>query len=135
MYIFFRMERRNDLKLNPKLCELEPNAQLIKEFELFLKNLKFDSSSSELSTLRKQQGHLFLYNDSLLQFLSGRIPNYNLECHFKPMEKDFVEVEDPTSADGWIQSVGGASGKENPGRRKEMLKSHARWRDFCAEKL
>ena len=133
---FFRMERRNGLQLTPKLSELEPNVKIIQEFDMYLKTLKFklDTTSSELSTLRKQQGHLFLYSDSLLNFLSSRIPDYNLECHFKPMDK-CVEVEDPTSAEGWIQSVGGPSGKENPGRRKEMLKSHARWRDFCTEKL
>lgn len=123
------------MKFVPKLCESEPNSKIIKEFELYLRSLKFDKSCSELSTLRKQQGHLFLYQDSLLNFLTGRNPDYNLECHFKPLESVFMEVEDPTSAGGWIQSAGGSSGRDNPGRRKEMLKSHARWRDFCIEKL
>ena len=123
--------------MKPKLCDLEKNAGIILEFESFLRNLKFDTSSngSDLSTIRKVKGHLFHYEDSLLQFQSKTTPHYNLERHFTPMAEDFLEVTDPTCSHGWLQSIAGPSGKDLPGRRKEMLKSHARWRDFVLEKL
>ena len=81
------------------------------------------------------KGHLFHYSDSLLQFLHDSTPNFSLERFFSPNSDLFLELKDPSVVDGWINSVAGSSGKENPGRRKEMLKSHARFRDFLEEKL
>jgi hypothetical protein len=135
--LYFRLERRNNAVLAPKLCDLEANSQIITEFEAFLRNVKFDTSSSgsDLSTIRKMKGHLFHYPDSLLQFQSDKIPNFSLKRYFSPNSEMFLEVKDPSVVNGWMSSVAGSSGKENPGRRKEMLKSHARFRDFVHEKL
>ena len=131
-----RLERRNQAELKPKLCDLEENSGIIKEFELFLRSQKFGTSSSgDLSTVRKCLGHACHYPDSLLQFQTNANPNYNLQQHFCPSSPDFLVVKDPTTLGGWIHSSGGKSGKEDPGRRKEQLKAHARWRDFVAEKL
>ena len=130
--------RRNEVKMVPKLSEMKSNAQIIHEFESFLRAKSFDTStnnSSSLSTVRKMLGHLFHYDDSLLNFLSKKIENYDLGRHFSQMSDDFLEVRDPSSVGDWIHSIAGPSGKQEPGRRKEMLKSHARWRDYVYEKL
>ena len=121
----------------PKLCNLEGNAEVVKEFEKFLKMQKFETASndSNLSTIRKMTGHLFRYEDSLLNFQNSSKENYLLKRHFTPQEADFLEVEDPTIVNGWLNSVAGESGKLNPGDRKEKCKSHARWRDYVREKL
>ena len=132
-----RYEERNVSVNQTKICELEENAIIIKEFEDFLRNLKFENpnNTGDLSTVRKNMGHLFFYPDSLLEFELTHYDAYNLMRHFTPMSDDFLQVTDPTMYDGWIHAIGGPDGKSNPGRRKEQLKTHARWRDFVAEKL
>ena len=123
--------------MKPKMSEKESNAVIITEFEAFLRALKFDTSTSDsnLSTVRKCLGHLFLYEDSMLNFFCEKIPGYDLGLHFDPHSDGFLEVRDPTATGGWIQSLAGPSGKSEPSRRKEMLKCHARWRQFVIEKL
>ena len=123
--------------METKLSDIEENAAVIKEFEEFLRNKSFETSTSDsnLSTIRKMTGHLFRYPDSLLQFNSERLNNYNLNCHLNPMASDFREVSDPTTVGEWLSSIAGASGKEAPGRRREQLKCHARFREYVAEKL
>ena len=71
----------------------------------------------------------------MLSFQSKHIKDFNLSRHINPLAKDFLQVSDPTMVGGWIQSIGRATGKEEPGRRKEMLKSHARLRQFILEKI
>ena len=71
----------------------------------------------------------------MLKFQHDKDPNYSLMRHFTPNSDLFLEVKDPSVVQGWVNSVAGNSGKDNPGRRKEMLKSHARFRDFVQEKL
>ena len=135
--LYYRIERRNALDPPPKLCNLEGNAEVLHDFEKFLKMQKFETASnnSNLSTIRKMTGHLFRYEDSLLNFQNSSKENYSLKRHFTPLAADFLEVEDPTIVNGWLNSVAGESGKLNPGQRKEMCKSHARWRDYVREKL
>jgi hypothetical protein len=120
-----------------KLCDMDENSSVIVEFERFLRSSKFETSTNQadLSTIRKHKGHLFLYEDSLLQYQYKKDPQYNLQRHFDPQSKLFLEVQDPTGVEGWINSIAGSGGKDNPGRRKEMLKSHARWREFVQERL
>ena len=132
-----RMKRRNFSEPKEKLFERKENADVISQFEEFLRNDKFETATndSDLSTVRKMVGHLFTYDDSLLNFLNSKTEHYSLACYFNPDSEHFLEVEDPSVTNGWIQEIGGKSGKENPGRRKEKLKSHARWRDFVAEKI
>ena len=132
-----RIQRRNTSELQSKLCDLEKNSIVIRDFENFLKIQKLDKTTdiSNLSSIRKAMGHLFLYPDSLLQYKTDTIADYNLERHLNPLSEDFLEVSDPTAVDGWIQTNAGDSGKLNPGRRREQLKSHARFRDYIHEKL
>ena len=137
LVIYFRWKRRDNVETVQKLSEIEANAIFISEFENFLKALKFETNTndSNLSTIRKNLGHLFYYEDSMLSFQSKHIEDYNLSRHINPLAKDFLQVSDPTMVGGWIQAIGGATGKEEPGRRKEMLKSHARLRQFILEKI
>ena len=132
-----RLERRKDAEMATKLCDMDENSSVIVEFERFLRSSKFETSTNQadLSTIRKHKGHLFLYEDSLLQYQYKKDPQYNLQRHFDPQSKLFLEVQDPTGVEGWINSIAGSGGKDNPGRRKEMLKSHARWREFVQERL
>ena len=123
--------------MKPKLPEIPENAKIIAEFTTYLKAQKFETSSSDsdLSTVRKCLGYLFMYQDSMLSFLSEKHEGFNLEQHFIPLSPSFVEVKDPTITGGWLQSIAGPSGKAEPSRRKEMLKAHARWRSYTKEKL
>ena len=120
-----RMKRRNFSKPKEKLFERKENADVISQFEEFLRNDKFETATndSDLSTVRKMVGHLFTYDDSLLNFLSSKTEHYSLACYFNPDSENFLEVEDPSVTNGWIQEIGGKSGKENPGRRKEKLEN------------
>ena len=132
-----RYEDRNVSANQTKVCEQEENAGIIKEFEVFIRDLKFDNPNNkgDLSTIRKNLGHLFLYQDSLLEYEVAKDGKYNLMRLFTPKSTGFLEVSDPTTSSGWIRSIGGPDGKSNPGRRKEQLKSHARFRDFVEEKV
>ena len=132
-----RYEERNVSVDQTKVFELVENASIIDEFEEFLRSSKFDNpnNTGDLSTVRKNMGHLFFYPDSMLKYEFSQDNTYNLMLHFAPMKDNFLEVADPTTKTGWIHSIGGPDGKDNPGRRKEQLKSHARWRDYVDEKL
>ena len=44
-------------------------------------------------------------------------------------------MEKKTIVNCWLNTVNGESGKLNPGQRKEMCKSHTRWRDYVPEML
>ena len=123
--------------MKTKLSEIPVNARIMSEFTTYLQAQRFDTASndSNLSTVRKCLGYLFLYEDSMLNFLSEKHEDYDLDKHFFPLSISFMEVKDPTIIGGWIQSIGGPSGKSEPSRRKEMLKAHARWRGFVKEKL
>ena len=123
--------------MKTKLSEIPVNARIISEFTTYHKAHRFDTASngSNLFTVRKCLGYLFLYEDSMLNFLSEKHEDYDLDKHFFPLSISFMEVKDPTIIGGWIQSIGGPSGKSEPSRRKEMLKAHARWRGFVKEKL
>ena len=127
-----RFDRRNivDQPMS-KLSEHDTNKCVIEDFEEYMIRKKSDvsKSPSKLSTLKKAMGHLYNYDDSLLNFLSKSDQSFNLRRLVSPAEDNFINLPDPTSVDGWLQSI------EGPGRRKEALKAHAQFRDYLKERL
>ena len=114
----------------PKLTEVVTNAKFISKFETYLAHSKQGSCKepTDLSSYKKDIGHLFKYDDSFLTFMTKMFgPDYNLSRHLNPNSEDFMELPDPTGVGQWISSIAGKSGRELPSRRKEMLKSHARY--------
>ena len=132
-----RQDMRNKTEEGGQVFELEKKSEIISRFEDYMNNKKLATSKdpSKISTLKKHKGHLFTYNDSLLNFEIKRDPSFNLERLISPLAEDFLELKDPTEVRGWMSSMGGASGKEFPSRRKESLKAHARFREFLLEEL
>ena len=132
-----RQKNRNHTQQKIELDKMEKNSRIINRFEKYINNKKMDTSQdpSKLSTLRKQKGHLFTYHDSLLSFETNKDPLFNLERLTNPLSDDFLELDDPTAVDGWMRSMAGENGKEQPSRRKDALKAHARFRDFLYEEL
>ena len=132
-----RQENRSQTQQNADLVKLENNSRIINRFEKYMNNKKMNKSQnpSKLSTLKKHNGHLFTYHDSLLSFESNKDPLFNLERLTNPLSNEFLELADPTAADGWLHSMAGESGKELPRRRTEALKAHARFRDFLYDEL
>ena len=113
-----------------KLTEDDANAKFIVKFESFLAHSKLGSNKepTDLSSFKKDIGHLFNYDDSFLMFMTQLFgDDYNLSRHLHPNSEDFMELPDPTVVGQWISSIAGKSGKELPSRRKEMLKAHARY--------
>lgn len=132
-----RKAKRNNAISQVDLPKLEENAGFIKEFERYLYHNKSGACSdpSKLSSIKKIQGHLYLYHDSFLAFEHKRDSKFNLQRLVSPRAQDFAELSDPTSVDGWFASVSGPGGNEAPGRRREMLKAHIQLRTFLQEKL
>ena len=127
-----RFDRRNIMdQPMSKLSEHDTNKCVIEDFEEYMIRKKSDvsKSPSKLSTLKKAMGHLYNYDDSLLNFLSKSDQSFNLRRLVSPAEDNFINLPDPTSVDGWLQSIDG------PGRRKEALKAHAQFRDYLKERL
>ena len=128
-----RYKRRNQVEKSPKLSELEGNKTIIKDFVDFIQKEKLTiTNPRKLSTINKECGHLFYYDDSMLEYLSKEVENYSLDRHFHISSLNLLEVKDPKD---WIDSSGGPSGKQKPSRRKEQLKAHAKWREFVKDKL
>ena len=132
-----RKAKRNNAISEVDLLKLEENAGVIKEFERYLYHNKSGSclDPSKLSTIKKIQGHIYLYHDSYLFFERKKDSKFNLQRLVSPRAQDFAELSDPTSVDGWLTSVSGEDGNEAPGRRREMLKAHIQFRTFLHEKL
>ena len=123
------------MKVKPKASEKLENSVFIKNFEKELRFEKFatTTSNADLSTIKKYMGHLFFYEDSFLEYWSKIIPNFNLGQLCDLSGEEFKELTDPTG--DWVRATGGESGKEQPSRRKEQLKSHARLRDFVINQI
>ena len=132
-----RQKIRNQTQQNTELDKMEKNSRIIDRFEKYVNNKKMDTSQdpSKLSTLVKHKGHLFTHHDSLLSFETNKDPLFNLERLTNPSSNDFLELNNPTAVDGWLRSMAGENGKEQPSRRREALKAHARFRDFLHEEL
>ena len=126
-----RLKRRNDIETKDRLVDLEANKSVISQFDKWNSN----KLARGISTLRKIKGHLFHYEDSLLNFMSTKYDEYSLRRHIIPLHDTFLPVSDPTLPDGWLKSISGPSGLEDVGRQKEALKAHSRWREFVADMM
>ena len=125
-----RLKRRNEAVPKARLVDMEANKSVITQFD------KWNSNKPRgISTLRKIKGHLFHYEDSMLNFMSTKYNDYNLRKHMIPLHEDFLPVTDPTLSDGWLASISGPSGLEDVGRQKEALKAHSRWREFVGDMM
>ena len=133
----FRYKRRDETKLQPKLTDIDENQEFIANFEEWFRNQKFDTSqdSQRDSTIRRCVAYLFSYPDSLLKFNTEKYKDYNLQQHVKEVDGKILEVCDPTAVGEWLQSIAGQDLKKDPARRFEMLKAHARYRDFVYEQI
>ena len=127
-----RYQKRDSGKVGVDPSTLPGNKEFIEEFSQFLKK-KGESTNPKCSTIPKSTGHLFRHDDSWLQWMLKKRPDFKLEqlINFKDRAK-FVALKDPQS---WIESIGGDTGKENPGRQREFYKSHKQLRDFVTRKL
>ena len=134
---FTRKEKRNFQEPLEKIADVKANRSVIQDFEYFMKQQKMDNTStpSKSSTIVKAIGHLFEYHDSLLKFETDKDASFNLQRLLNPLNDDFLEIADPTAIDGWIQRGTGPNGERLPGRCREKLKGHARFRDFLKAKL
>lgn len=112
----------------------EKNTEFISDFEEWLAN-KDGESNREKFTSRKITGYLFSYPESLLAFNSNKYEDYHLYKHVSNDVGEFIEVCNPILPNQWIHAMGGADGKQHPAKRREMLKAHARFRDFVYEKV
>ena len=130
----FRYKRRNDDSFQERLIDRKENREFISDFEEWLGN-KDVETNREKSTNRKITGFLFSYHDSLLAFNCDKYEDYHLLKHVTKDAGELIEVCDPTLSKQWIHAMGGADGKEYPIKRKEMLKAHARFRDYIYEKI
>lgn len=110
------------------------NREFISDFEEWLAN-KEGVSNREKSSIRKVTGYLFLYPDSLLAFNSNKYEDYHLFKHVTNDAGEFIEVCNPTLSNQWIHAMGGADGRQHPAKRREMLKAHARFREYVYEKV
>ena len=129
----YRYHLRETETKSDDLCNRGGNKEFIKDCTEFIlkKNL---SRKSDKSNLDKSTGHLFRYEDSLLQHLSKNDPGFNLSRLVAFHDKDlFVKIKDPMLS--WIKETGGESGLENPGRQREQLKAHADIRGYLIRKI
>ncbi len=129
----YRYHLRESESKPEDLCNHEDNKEFIRECAQFIlkKNL---SRNEKKSNLDKSLGHLFRYDDSLLNYLAEKHPGFNLRRLIAFKDKDdFIQLKDPML--GWIKRTGGESGLENPGRQKEQLKAHENLRSFIIRKL
>ena len=132
-----RKANRNVASSLVDLPKLEKNASVIEDFEKYLNHNKIGTCSdpSKLSSILKIRGHMYLYHDSFLAFEHSRDSKFNLQRLVSPKAEDFAELADPTEVDGWLASISGKDGTAAPGRRREMLKAHIKFRAYVHEKL
>ena len=109
-----RWEKRSMLTEAKDICKVQENEQVINEFRRNLGTKHFSTTNSKKSTVSYQEGHLFKYVDSLLQFETSRDPNYNLMMNVDPSSSHFQVISDPNK---WIHSIGGSNGREQYNRR------------------
>lgn len=127
-----RYQKRDSGKVEVDPSSLPGNKEFIEEFNQYLMK-KGESTNPDCSTITKSTGHLFTHDDSWLHWMLKKRPDFRLNqlINFEDRDK-FVALKDPQS---WVESIGGDTGKENPGRQREFYKSHKQIRDFVKRKL
>ena len=133
------MKKKRHLRRNldtgcDEIAEQPGNVTVINGFrEYLIKKCNLSSNNDQKSTLSLSMGHLFLYNDSYLNFLTSRDENFRLERLFDfNDDNNMITISSPLN---WIAVTGGPSGKEHPSRQLEQLKAHCRLREYLEHKL
>lgn len=130
----YRWRRRDEVQRQTKPVDYEENSSFMKEFKSHLV-LHSDSGTDGSSTISKCMGNLFYYDRSYLNFSTKNIKDFNLSRLLNPTSSEFLELEDPTIVGGWLQSMGGDDGKNEPGIQIQMLKDHSNLREFLIGKM
>lgn len=132
-----RRVKRNNINISVVLTELRLNATIIEDFGRYMEQKKVETCQepSKLSTVVKAKGHLFRYDDSYLNYEYSKDSNFNLKRLVSPQDKDFLELSDPSEVGGWLDTLSGDSGRDDPGRRRECLKAHVEFRNYLYEKI
>ena len=129
-----RYLRRNLEASFVEIADLPGNISIVNGFRDYLtKKCNLSSNNDKNSTLSLSMGHLFLYNDSYLNFLTSKDESFRLDRLFDfNNDSRMITISSPLN---WIAVTGGATGKERPSRQLEQLKSHARLREYLEHKL
>ena len=110
----------------------EDNKLFIENFVQWLV-LNSTTMNEKSSTISLSTALLFRHPDSFLVNIRKTNPSFSLQdllC-FKD-EAKLVELKDPSS---WIDSIAGQDGRQNPIRRKEMMKAYKRLILFVLKQL
>ena len=129
----YRYHMRREEPENNDLCKREGNMEIIEDFSKFVlgKNL---SRNKKKSNIDKSVGHVAGYEDSLLEFLTKKQPDFTLSRLIAFKDKNiFVKLTDPLL--DWIKDTAGESGLENASRQREKLKAHSDLRRYVIKKL
>ena len=105
-----------------KLFEMTGNKEFVEECTKFVVS-ESTNEDPESSTIAFLTGLMWRHEDSFLHFETNRDPNFRLMQLIDFNSKDFRMLKYPME---WISNIGGTDGKQQPNRRKQMLKSHAR---------
>ena len=108
---------------DPALADLPQNKKVIDGFVKHIL-LTADSNNEKNPTVSATTGKLFRHSDCWFNHQRKKNPNFSLDqltCFHD--DSKFVQLKDPSS---WIDEIAGEDGKQNPIRRKEMVKSYKR---------
>ena len=127
-----RYRKRNlIIQKDLKPHERAENKSFIEEFDKYLTKKSIKEKGT--STNDKALPHLFSADDSFLNYMIKRNPDFKLPDLIAFKSPEFVELTDPVH--GWTDAISGENGNENPSRRREELKAHAYIREFVLVKL
>ena len=82
-------------------------------------------------TIEKTLGHIFTYEDSLLNFLSNKNSTFRMKDHCSFASSNFRTLEHPLD---WVEDPSFLV-ENDPGRQLEKLKAHAQYRQYLRYKL
>ncbi len=129
-----RWEKRNTLKPVKELHTLPENQNFISEFNQWWSSSGAScvTKNKDTSTVRENNNHLFVNQDSFLNFFTSKDDSFNLSRLVNFESSEYLAVPSPLS---WVDKVGGKSTQDQPSRRKSMLRVHQRLRQFSIYKL
>ena len=124
-----RWEKRNLLKPTKELHTVSENQIFINNFSKWWQEsgASFVTTNKDTSTLRNTANMLFYNPDCFLNYITSENKSFNLSRLVMFTSNNFLSVPSPVS---WVTKVGGKSGKDQPSRRKTMLKAHQNLRCY-----
>lgn len=118
-----RYRNRKHFNIQSKLHESPGNKDFVEECVKFCTENTTDEDP-DCSTVSYVRGLLFEQSDCFLQFMVSKDESFSLERLLDfSNETRFLEVKCPLE---WVSSISGADGRQQPTRRREMLKCHRR---------